>query len=98
MCTCGSTSLTPYTFAGVGTIVSFTTVTTAGPEFDQTTPYILALIDLDEGVRVLGQLTDVDVENLTIGARVTTTFRRLHTDGKNGIINYGVKFILITTP
>ena len=94
LCTCGSTSFVSYKLNGAGTIVSFTWVTTAGPEFKDTTPYAIALIDLDEGVRILGQLTDVDKEKLFIGARVTSTFRRLYADGEKGIIHYGIKFLL----
>lgn len=94
VCTCGQMSLERYQLAGNGTIVSFTIVTTATPEFKHATPYVLALIDLDEGVRILGQLTDVDDTQLCIGARVTKTFRRLYAEGDKGIIHYGIKFLL----
>lgn len=88
---------TPYQLAGQGTIVSYTKVTTATPEFKHATPYTLALIDLNEGVRILGQLTDVDDTQLFIGALVSSTFRRLYADGEKGIIHYGIKFILQST-
>ena len=45
--------------AGTGAVYSFTEtyVPTAG--FEDRTPYLLAMIDLDEGVRILGNLVDV---------------------------------------
>ncbi|MFA6526937.1 MAG: Zn-ribbon domain-containing OB-fold protein [Candidatus Babeliales bacterium] len=94
ICTCEHTTFIPYKLSGHGAIVSFTEVTTSGPEFGATTPYILALIDLDEGVRMLGQLTDSDKEKLYIGAHVVPVFRRLYADGEKGIIHYGTKFLL----
>jgi uncharacterized OB-fold protein len=38
-------------------------------------PVLAALIDLDEGVRVLSNLVDVDPHDIRIGMRVTVDFR-----------------------
>jgi uncharacterized OB-fold protein len=40
------------------------------PQFQ--TPYILGYVDLDDNVRVAGQLVDVDVDALELGMRLTT--------------------------
>lgn len=94
LCTCGGKSFVLYRLNGRGTIVSFTHVTAAGSNFESSIPYTIALIDLDEGVRILGQLTDIDEGKIVIGARVTSVFRRLSVDGSQGIIHYGTKFLL----
>ena len=57
-------------------------------------PYVLALIKLDEGPTITGQIVDADHEALEIGKRVRNVFRKVREDGKSGIIQYGYKFVL----
>lgn len=79
------------TFAGQGTVYSFTMVQEAPAGFEEQAPYILALVKLDEGAMVTAQLTDVDGD-ITIGDRVEMVTRKLSTEGKQGTIVYGYKF------
>ncbi|MDQ7783615.1 MAG: Zn-ribbon domain-containing OB-fold protein [Desulfomonilaceae bacterium] len=59
VCTaCGSTRLSRTSFAGKGSIRTFTVIR-VGPE-GFTPPYIVALVELDEGPWVLGNLVGVD--------------------------------------
>ncbi|MBB5159693.1 Zn-ribbon domain-containing OB-fold protein [Saccharopolyspora phatthalungensis] len=51
-----------------GTVYSFTVVRQAPPGIE--VPYVLAYIDLPEGVRVLGQVVGVAPEAVTIGVGV----------------------------
>jgi hypothetical protein len=44
------------------------------PEFDQFTPYILALIELDEGVRMMSNVLDCSTERIRVGLRVKVRF------------------------
>ena len=44
-------------------------------------PVIAALVDLDEGVRVMSNLVDVDPADVTIGMPVTVDFRPTRHDG-----------------
>jgi uncharacterized OB-fold protein len=44
-------------------------------------PVLAALIDLDEGVRVLSNLVKVDPSDITVGMRVTVDFRPTCHDG-----------------
>lgn len=79
------------TFAGQGTVYSYTVIQEAPAGFENQAPYILALVKLDEGAMVTAQLTDVDAE-VTIGDRVEMVTRKLSTEGKQGTIVYGYKF------
>ena len=79
------------TFAGQGTVYSYTIVQEAPAEFEEQAPYILALVKLDEGAMVTAQLTDIDGE-VAIGDRVEMVTRKLSTEGKQGTIVYGYKF------
>ncbi|MEU7812221.1 Zn-ribbon domain-containing OB-fold protein [Pseudonocardia sp. NPDC049154] len=57
--------------AGTGTVYSFTIVRQSGtPPFADMLPYVLALVDLDEGPRLMGNITDCDPTAVTVGARV----------------------------
>ncbi|HSH04374.1 MAG TPA: Zn-ribbon domain-containing OB-fold protein [Anaerolineae bacterium] len=81
-----------YTFTGLGEIYSFSTVYDTASEFDGYTPYVVALIKLDEGPIVTAQLTDIDPQNVQIGMPVEMVTRKLRTDGPEGMILYGYKF------
>ena len=83
-----------------GTVYSFTVVQEPPAGFESQAPYILALIELDEGGLITAQLTDLD-DTPKIGDRVEMVTRKLTTDGSRGMIVYGYKFrslIAKTTP
>lgn len=80
-----------FTFAGTGEIVSYTTLQEPPESFEEQAPYILALVKLDEGPTVTGQLTDVEGA-VQIGDRVEMVTRKLMTEGAKGMIVYGYKF------
>lgn len=66
---------------GRGTLHSYTVVhRTPNAEFANRTPYVLALVDLDEGVRMTTALIDAGNRELRCGARVRIVFTRLADD------------------
>ncbi|MDY6774674.1 MAG: Zn-ribbon domain-containing OB-fold protein [Halobacteria archaeon] len=75
-------------FSGEGEVVSYTRVHDPGEDYEGTVPYTLAVVELDEGARMTGQV----VEDVEIGDRVETSFRRIGQDGEEGMIHYGTKF------
>lgn len=91
VCTCGNTTFTPYQFNHHGTLVSFTNVTTPPHDFKAMTPYCIGLIQLDDGPRLVAQLTDVTLDQLQIGMPMHGVLRKLYALQK-GIIHYGIKF------
>ena len=61
--------------AGQGRIYSYTVCRIApSPAFESQLPYVVALIDLDEGVRLLANILDTDLASIAIGARVGVCF------------------------
>ncbi|SFE34328.1 Zn-ribbon domain-containing OB-fold protein [Blastococcus tunisiensis] len=61
--------------SGSGTIHSYTVARRpAGPAFAADVPYVVVLVDLDEGVRMLSNLVTDDVDSVRIGARVAVRF------------------------
>ena len=70
--------------AGVrGRIVTFTIDRLS---YSQSPPVVFAVVDFDGGGRLPIELTDVDLDQVHIGAVVEPTFRRLHSS--DGIHNY----------
>jgi uncharacterized OB-fold protein len=80
-----------FAFSGRGTIYSYTTVLEAPEGYEEQAPYLVALVQLDEGVFITAQLTDVD-SPVNIGDRVEMVTRKLTTEGERGMIVYGYKF------
>jgi len=84
--------IVPYRFSGLGRLYSFTTITAAPSGLELEAPYIMAIVELDEGPRVTAQIVGADEKELRIGMPVKTMFRRLRVDGDEGLIHYGFKF------
>jgi len=55
--------------SGRGSVYSYTVVHLAAPGFDGT-PYVIALVDLVEGVRMMTRLVGVEPGEVEIGLRV----------------------------
>lgn len=66
--------------AGEGSIYSFTTVYKASPAFQEDIPYIVALIELKEGVRMLSNLVTDEPDNVYIGMPVKVIFEKTDSD------------------
>lgn len=61
--------------AGTGTIHTFSIVRqNYAPPFHQWAPYAVAVIELDEGPRAMGNVVGVDVDDVAIGQRVQVEF------------------------
>jgi hypothetical protein len=67
--------------SGRGEIYSYTVARRpAGPAFAEEVPYVLVLVDLDEGPRMLSNLRVPDVESVRIGQRVHADFEAINDD------------------
>ena len=70
---CSSGEIDWATASGEGVIASFTVVRRAVSKAYEA-PYVVALIDLAEGPRMMSALVDVDPESVAIGQSVTVAF------------------------
>jgi hypothetical protein len=77
---------------GEGEVLTYTIIYNAPEHFEGQTPYPIAIIKLDEGPKVTAQIVDCDIEDIKIGMRVKSTFRKISEDGYIGAIYYGFKF------
>ena len=89
---CDNNNLQEYKLAENGTVLHFTTVTNTANEMMFNAPYIIALIELIDGIRITGQIVDCKYEDLKEGMKVRMVFRILAKDGLEGLIRYGYKF------
>lgn len=78
--------------SGRGTVVSFSVIHDAPKDFDMMKPYVLAIVELEEGLRVTSQIIDAETEDVQIGMPVEAAFRKLGEEGEAGVIHYGYKF------
>src|SRR2546430_2697007 len=72
--------------AGKGAVVTYTVIHDAPAQFEMQKPYVMAIVQMDEGVRLTSQLIDVKPEHVTIGMKVEATFRKLGQEGEAGVI------------
>lgn len=57
--------------AGIGTVYTFTVCHRPGHEaFQDDVPYVVAIVELEEGVRVLSNIIDCDPDEVSIGMPV----------------------------
>ena len=62
-----------------GTVLTFTTVYRAPlPVFKDMVPYVIAIVDMDEGFRVMANALPQGCEGLGIGSRVRVGFQDVH--------------------
>ena len=91
---CLSTDLKPYKFKEEGKVVTYTVIHVAPPGFEGRTPYCIAIIELEDGVRVTGEVVG-DISKIKIGARVRAVFRKIFEESNKGIIHYGLKWEVV---
>lgn len=92
VCSCGSTEFKEYKLTETGEVVTWTVIKNAPIGFEKYTPYVVGLIELDDGIKLLSQIVDVEPDDVSSGLKVEACFRKVKEDGKTGILQYGYKF------
>lgn len=75
-----------------GTLISYTVQRYRPPplfRMDDWAPYAIGLVDLGEGVEVMGMLTGVELDEIRIGDAVHLVLERLYFDeGRGDVVTY----------
>jgi uncharacterized OB-fold protein len=79
-------------FEGTGEVVTYSIIHNAPSAYEMMVPYVIAIIEFEEGVRATGQIINCEPEEVSVGMRVKLAFRKIGEDGKQGVIYYGYKF------
>ncbi|RLJ06845.1 MAG: transcriptional regulator [Candidatus Aenigmatarchaeota archaeon] len=87
-----SGSLKDYRFSGKGKVFSYTIIHVPPKGFEAYAPYIIAIIELEEGCKVISQVVDCKPEDIKIGMPVRACFRKIREEDKSGLVLYGFKF------
>ncbi|MGQ0700193.1 MAG: Zn-ribbon domain-containing OB-fold protein [Panacagrimonas sp.] len=75
---CHSDRVTWEQASGKGTVYTYTVARRpAGPAFKADTPYVVALVELAEGPRMMTNLVSVDLERVRIGLPVQVRFEAI---------------------
>jgi uncharacterized OB-fold protein len=75
---CGSTALRWDEASGQGVIYSYTIIRqNKSPEFVNDTPYNVAIVQLQEGPRMLSDIVEIDPGELRVDLPVTVVFERV---------------------
>ena len=75
-----------------GKIFSWTEVFSGPCGFEMETPYFIAIIELENGAKILSQIVDSPKEKVKTGAKVKKVFRKISDIDPEGPIAYGYKF------
>jgi len=78
--------------SGKGEVVTYTIIHVGQEDFEEQVPYAIAIIKLDEGPQITAQIVDCELDEVKIGMKVESTFRKIKQDGSTGAIYYGYKF------
>lgn len=70
----------------------WTMIRVATKLFSHQAPYPVAIVKLDGGGQVIGQLVDWLEEDLRPGREVVSVIRRSRTEDKESVLTYTVKF------
>lgn len=89
---CGSSNFRYEPLPGVGRLLAFTLVRSPPTGFEEMAPYIVGVVELEDGTRIFSQITDCDVEDLRVGMEVEQVVRKIASDEDSKLIVYGYKF------
>jgi len=82
-----------YKFEGKGKILTHTVIRVAPAGFEKQAPYAVGIIELENGVKISGQIVG-DITKIKTGMNVRAVFRKMFEDGDEGFISYGLKWEL----
>ncbi len=75
---CASARLTWSAARGTGRVYACTVVHRAPtPDFEQLTPYVVAVVELDEGIRMVSRVVGCASDDVEVGTPVEVTFELL---------------------
>ncbi len=90
---CGSRNVERVQLPPRGRVVTWAVQYTVPEGFRSRAPIVAAIIELENGVRVLGTIVDVDPSEIRDGMTVEAQLRRVAEDGDEGLIVYSLKFV-----
>lgn len=79
-------------FSGKGKVLTYSVIYSSGEQYADMKPYVLAIIELEEGARLTTHVV-CDLDEIRIGMPVRSVFRIIDKEEEGGVIHYGTKFV-----
>lgn len=79
-----------------GKLITYTIIHVAPGDFTDQLPYAVGIVELDDGVRLLTQISDCDPQVIQTGMDLKLEFRRISSMGHAGIHQYGYKAVPVS--
>ena len=94
ICTkCKGREFETVTLPWTGKVLTYTVIHTPPVGFEDSTPYCIAIVEIQEGVRITCQLVDIDFDKIATGMKVRLEFRLIQATGEAGVLCYGYKAV-----
>ena len=90
---CGSRKFEAYKLPEEGKLETFTVIRVAPSQFSDQAPYAIGIIKFNDGLQMMGQIADCDIDKLKIGLKMRLEFRKVQADGTHGVLSYAHKFV-----
>ncbi len=90
---CGGREMEIRRMCDTGVVLTHTVIRIAPPAFAADVPYVVAVIEMDDGTRMMAQVADVEPEDVSMGMKVRLEFRKIKQYGPDGVICYGHKAV-----
>jgi hypothetical protein len=79
---CMSPNLQYRPVSGLGTVYTYTVIRSPQPAFKGMEPYVVANVELDEGVRMMANVLTDDPDSIRIGTKVRLVYQQVSPDLK----------------
>jgi uncharacterized OB-fold protein len=88
---CGGEAFAPTVLPTRGKVVTHTTIWIPPAAFEDQKPYVVAVVELENGVRLTCMVADAPPDKVAIGTQVELIFRRIQKESEWGVLQYGYK-------
>ena len=89
----GGETATKHILSQTGKVLTWTILQTSPAEYSDLAPYAMAIVELDDGARITAMLVDVELSTVKTGMRVRIEFRKIRSEGHEGLLCYGYKVV-----
>jgi uncharacterized OB-fold protein len=88
---CHATEFETFTLPRRGKVVTHTTIWIPPAPFEEQKPYVVAVVELEGGVRLTAMVCEAPPDEVTIGTDVEIVFRKLQYAPAWEVLQYGYK-------
>jgi uncharacterized OB-fold protein len=90
---CGGRDFENYVLPEEAALQTFTVIRVAASQFSDQSPYAIGIVRFDDGLQMMGQIADCEIDKLEIGMKVRLEFRKIQSHDSHGVLSYSYKFI-----